>query len=391
MNSNGDLHDIVLYDGLVTSLAVPFWIRPGFAIPLVQSRFDSNVTYVQRVDSRRRIVGFDLFRVQSRTLPLREPLNTSVGGPELFALIDPRGDPYVGSQNALAPIVRKWVKWIESPLIRMSFARFCENEPLATRSAVEALDAKSSELKSKDLAILWFVDAIVLAELLEALGHDDSESDYLNEETYKKAWAEVRLEKGRLSIELPASLLNRETNRKYNSKLAKAFAFARAVLGRDLDLKTRQELRSPPTGFARTDRTEVIVAEIRHYSRQEQRLAVLIRRVLEHPLMGNYLLEAYSDHTSFMQQSLSMLRHALRGQSTAHELEQKVAATLTELISRAYPRQRGRLLLALAQELNAFRLPAMVIRDKTLKSRSKEVEPVKRQILKLLDDLTTLE
>jgi hypothetical protein len=129
--------------------AVPFWTAPGFAIPLFQWNAHSNATYVQRVDVNRNIIGFDLFEGGGRVLPLRETLRVEIGDEELFAIVDPFSIAFAGTRTRLAPIVNSWVRTINFPLVRLSFARFCGNKALAIRSAEDAIREKTRELRAK--------------------------------------------------------------------------------------------------------------------------------------------------------------------------------------------------------------------------------------------------
>lgn len=365
-------------EGLVTSLAVPFWIRPGFAIPLIQSRISSNITYVQRIDSTKRIAGFDLFQSRSSSVAIEPAFKAQVGDPELFAFIDLQGDPHVGTQDTLAPIIRNWVAQIGPPLIRMSFARFCGNERLAIKSASEAVAEKSSELKSLDRAILWFLDTVVAVELLEAMG---SEPDFLSGETFEKPCHTIELTKKELTISMPPAAFGRGV---VLPKFDNLMSFLRSVFERDVLFAKEAQRPRPPLDPIAQSRVQAILARIGASSRQEQRLALLIRSILEDPPWANAFLTQYSDNTRFMQRSLMILREALRRWSNRHELEQQIAQRLREIISGAHPKQRGRLLLALAEELGSFHLAAGIIREKALQSRSQEVEKLKDQILERL-------
>ncbi|WP_456620069.1 hypothetical protein [Bradyrhizobium sp. P5_C12] len=385
-NDNSHHHrDMLLDEGLVTSLAVPFWTQPGFAIPLVRSRADSNVAYVQRVGRNQRIVGFELFEGSSNIVPVSEPKEVRVGEKELFALIDPNGEPHTGPRNKLAPIVRQWVGHIDTPLVRMNFARFCGNDALATRSAAEAVRSKSLELKSKDDAILWFVDAVLIIELLNVLaGARNAKSLQIEDELLGNSLLSVQLDKDRLSIELPAFLLDQKAGAVKGFKLEKLLRFARQATGRGLDLKKKvQAGRTKSSREKETEHLRSISENIRQLSTQEKRLARLIRSLVIEPL-GPKLLEHYSDKTVFMKKALLLLREALAPWPAKKQLDQKIAAVLLNIISTSYPRQKGRLLLQLARELNEFEHISAVIRNIATHSKSQDVIPLRDSIVEVL-------
>jgi len=280
--------------------------------------------------------------------------------------------------------VREWVNGIKHPLIRMSFARFCESEVLATRSAVEALQAKTSELRSGVRATQWFVRAVVLAELFDALKYENNPArTSSHEDIYKNALVSIQVSEKKLSVELPEAFLSKA---KHNRKLDSLVAFVRTVLGRDLDLRAKIEPQLADRPELPSDAADIIIAEIKQHSRQEQRIAQLIKHALENPSSGSHLLGKYSDHTAYMRFALDFLRSRMKSWSNQDALQNEVAAILPTLISNAYPRQAGRLLLALALALKSFRAPARTLRDRTMKSRSQSVKPLQREIVKLLDE-----
>ncbi len=197
--SNNTPFDSVLREGRVTSLAVPFWTKPGFAIPLIQSSADSNTTYVQRVNGDRKIIGFDMFQGGSRIVPLESTHEARVGAREVFALVDPDGDPYAGTRNELAPIVKNWVRSVDPPLLRMSFALFCGDEALAEQSAAEAVKSKTSEFRDQEQAVLWFINAVIVAEVFSALTEAHGpQRERTKDRVFDNALASVRFSKERL-------------------------------------------------------------------------------------------------------------------------------------------------------------------------------------------------
>jgi hypothetical protein len=132
----------VISSGIVGSIGVPFDTPPGFTVPLVKLREGSNTTYVQRLDHYGRIVGFQAFDGQIKSIPLTSTYPLSVGGSEVYSLLDPGGRPHVGTKRELALSIRHWVTQIERPLLRMSFARFVGNNDVATKAAHEAIKEK---------------------------------------------------------------------------------------------------------------------------------------------------------------------------------------------------------------------------------------------------------
>jgi hypothetical protein len=153
--------DSLVTSGIVTNIGVPFDTPPGFTIPLVKLRDGANTTYVQRLDRNGRIVGFDPFNGPIKSIPSPSTYPLSVGDREVYSLLDPGGQPHVGTKRELEVPIRKWLAQIKRPLLRMSFARFVGNNEVAAKAAREAITEKSKELRSEWDAVRWFVAGIV--------------------------------------------------------------------------------------------------------------------------------------------------------------------------------------------------------------------------------------
>ena len=121
--------------GLITAISVPFWTRPGFAIPLIQLGLSSNTVYIQSVDRSRKVNDF--IYVECFSLDRRVPATYTVeiGQAEVYALLDIRGRICIGTQKELSPDVSRWVEEIKAPLVRFSFARFCGSRSIEFESA----------------------------------------------------------------------------------------------------------------------------------------------------------------------------------------------------------------------------------------------------------------
>ena len=98
----------------------------------------------------RKIAGFHLFKDAPGAVPLELPCYAGIGDQEVFAFLDPSAVAYAGTRPKLSRVVKAWVAKIESPLQRMSFARFCGDGRLAERAAAEAVKVKASELRSEN-------------------------------------------------------------------------------------------------------------------------------------------------------------------------------------------------------------------------------------------------
>jgi hypothetical protein len=97
------------------------------------------------------------------------------------------------------------------------------------------------------------------------------------------------------------------------------------------------------------------LGEIGSYARQEERVAVLYRMVLESPEIGISTLSVYEDKGIFANRAAGVLRERIG----RHELfgahpEHIIAQLINKLYSMAFPNQRGLLLLFLAHHLGHY-------------------------------------
>lgn len=387
MNNNGD-DDLLFGQGYVTSLAIPFWTQPGFAIPIVMTKHDSNVTYVQRVNAARQIIGFDMFRPGGRVVPLTPMYLARIGNPEVFAFVDPSGRPHAGTRDELTRVVRKWVTSIEQPFTRLNFARFCRDNALAKKSAIEAVKRKANEFNNREQAILWFVDSIVLGDLVAALAQmRTSKTDRTIESVYASDVLSVRVTKNHLTIEMPEEILDRKAYppKHQSARLSKILEFARIATGLNVDLKATPKKRF---GLESDEAVDTRVAELQknlqEITRQEKRLSVLLEAILSNPPVGTTVLNQHTDQALFMRRATATIQRAIKTAGPNEDIENTIAGVLADIIRQAYPRQKGRILLELAARLSSYPKLASIIRGITNRSRAHEVEMRRSTILEYL-------
>ena len=394
MAVSDDLHVLPGKFAYARSVSAPFWSMPGFAIPLFQLNDRSNAVYVQRVDEARKITGFDLFKDAPGAVPLKSPCYAGIGDQEVFALLDPSAVAYAGTRPKLSSVVKAWVSKIEAPLQRMSFARFCGDGRLAERAAAEAVKVKASEFRSENQAIRWFIDAVVLTELLTTLAASKRVAHVkISNDLLERVRVGVHLSKSlRIQIEVPRSLLQRDIKQtnNYGGKLARLLRLLHSATGREVDIKGVEEERGSWSAretvaltreAAETERVDRLLAEIRRCPRQEERVALLIRALISDRAAAWTVLENYSDRAGFAQNAIDHLREALRPEMKKNEFDRTIENELSRIISEAYPLNRGRVLLSFAHILGKHPKFANIIRDRTLRSNSRDVAMSRDAIL----------
>jgi hypothetical protein len=203
-----------------------------------------------------------------------------IGDNELFALIDLAGRAHVGTQAELSSIVKLWVHQIDLPLTKMNFARFCGETSLAEKAASEAVKAKVAEFGDRKTAIIWFINSVIVADLLNALTSRAKDSSHA-EAFLEHIQVVVRFDRQRISVELPKSILERQESTRYRKDLAKLLEFARKATQCEIDLIDDKQSR-PAVDSQRpaAQRVTSLIEEIRRIPRQEERIAVIMRTLL---------------------------------------------------------------------------------------------------------------
>lgn len=365
--SDNSSFEFFVRTGQVQALAVPFWTKPGFAIPLVRSQANSNVAYVQKVDRGQTIIGFDTFNDKVKTIELDVARKVSVGDEELFAFIDLVGRAHVGTQTSLRPIVREWVSRIDCPFIRMNFALFCDAEKVAEEAARKAVEQKARELNDHKRACLWFVNSVVLLEVVSAFSEENRSKNKVDAALHGDG-VSVKISGKKLIVELPPDFVSKKSlSHSHYSKMQRMMRLARFATGHDLDLTFRHMVRRDDHGYVRGSENSRI-SQLLALSRQESRISFILRLLLTEPLAGQSIIQEYKDRAAFANRAIKIVRDSI----TSFEVvtEQEIASILPKIISSAYPLQKGRLLLELANYLAEFKSIALVIDDVTGRSNS---------------------
>lgn len=380
--------DFIFFSGVVSDACVPFWSAPGFAIPLVRSSIGANTPYIQRVDRDRKVIGYDILHGRIRSVAINSICTTKIGDPEVFALIAPDATAHAGPRSELSPIVRRWVEKIESPLLRMSFARFCGDQNIAYRSAAEAVNAKTVEFGSKEQAARWFMDSVVILDLLKVIedtpvaalnfrGEEDVVGETPRIEFTKDAKISIKVQKGKLNN------INSDSGRK--EEVLSIANFVKAATGYNVDIKEAIEARTAhfTIGGPPTRNAEGLIEGIKRRSRQEERLAMVLKSFIEDGPTGQLVLETYSDRATFARNAISYVQN-LNISGSTKEIELQIARAIPTIVKMAYPMQKGQILLDLASILGGHTYIGQVIRSLTTRSRASNVLILKEWIISKL-------
>ena len=381
-----DNHDrpFRLRNGNVEAIAIPFWSEPGFAIPLIYQDQSSNAAYVQRVDFNRKIVGYDVFLTGTRKKELEASCRTRIGGPEVFALIDPAGHPYAGTKSALTPIIKRWVKEIRTPLLQLSFARFCGERKLAESAAARAVEAKEVEFRNRARAARWFVSSVVVSELISILAKDaGGEALQAVYEDRVGALATVISGDSSIEVQLPPDFGRRKRpyGGFYRDQLRDLLELTRAATGYAVDIVYGSKGEANVFEQDVKD-TERLRREVAAPQRQEQRVSRMLIALIEEPKIAMEVLANLHDRAMHADKVFADLRQTLAQSSLqGGSMPSFVAAHMPSVVSSSFPMNKGYLLLELAKALARYEGISEVIRQIVDKSRSIYVERYRAEII----------
>lgn len=236
------------FNGSVRCVAAPSWVRPCFAIPLVNLGPKSNALYVQEIDGRDRIVGLSPFDVPDEAMvTLAEPvIGLHRGEPSIHAVIGPEGECLAGQRADLAPIVAKWLSQIDWPVTRLAFADFVGDERQVMAAADAALKDKSNR-HGQHRASVWFANSVVFRRLQRSALETASSPEHRAE--LEAALDQIRMDVTETDMvaQLPPLLMDLfdGANVRAAPALSMATKLAMLVSPRGLSFKPSQVPRKP--------------------------------------------------------------------------------------------------------------------------------------------------
>ena len=364
----------------VEYVAAPFWSAPGFAIPIFTSGRGSNTIYTQRADFYGKIIDFDEFVDNRSLVKIKDVLDASIGDQEIFAIIDPLRVAHAGTREILADHINQWISDIETPFSRLNFAVFCGNERIAKKAAAEAVDAKASEFGKREHAISWFINGFVVAELVRAILRSRDFRKDAND-AVRDVWSAIKVtvdKKITIEYKMQAEGDGEREIAKSND-LKNILSLARTASRLDVQFVIMGKSDVDNLGERKSDKSASEYIEL--IPRQEERIAKLIELVLLRGNSDKEILRNYAPKAKYERKAVDLLQEALRNSNTPLELLREVVRLTSELISSAYPPQRGRVLWEFARILGAQAEIAKIIREIVKGSKSLDILSVRDEIL----------
>lgn len=374
--------DAFLQSGEVRLVSAPFWTRPGFAIPLVQSGQSGNATYIQRVGSSGRIKFFDRFDGDANIFVAQSVELAEIGGQEIFGLVDPDGAAHVGTQDALGRLVRTWVSDIPDLITKISFCMFCGHQKLAENSAKALMKRKTDEFDDKIQAVRWFVTGIMLPELLSLARREPEEKNATWSADLSEAYMALSVDDNiGIRLDLPPEIFKMALGSgRAKAKFNKITRMTSVATGYAIYLSdiSSEGSRFPPR--VNID-YQGAISRIHGLKRQEDRIASLIKIATEQGPDALDFLKIYRDRATFAQGIVDHIIIVLDNCDSGDELSALLSRDMARIVRSAYPFRRGKFLLALSEALSHNQNLNESIRRVVMKSGARDVEALRDSIM----------
>ena len=302
--------------------------------------------------------------------------HVKIGEAEVFGVIDPFNNAYVGNRKELSSRVRSWLGRIKSPLTKLNFAHFCGDREIRRSAAIDLYQEKRSEYRSENLAASWFI----LKHLILSQSQEN-----IPEAKYVSVNFSAKINRSSITLEIPLSVVSKDVSVHWQRQIEELSDLTKAATGRliKLEFTIGPEAIQPQASVAAQAREMIFKAA--RFRRQEKRLAVLLSYVIEYPEIGTLALSMYSDKALYIQRCISNLLKVLGSAEKKKDVEFKIAQMIPSFISSAWPHQKGRALFEFAHQLSSHPNIATSIRNYTNRSRSIHINPFKEQILEALE------
>lgn len=132
--------------------------------------------------------------------------------------------------------------------------------------------------------------------------------------------------------------------------------------------------------------TEELLSAIGARRNQEVRIALLLRAILTNPDWGLEALRGYRDKSKFGEIALNLMRSRFGNPHSKSDIEVVAAAAIHDIILASFPMHRGRVLLALAQNLSRYSTIADALSSYMKKTASRIVDEHRSEIMANIRD-----
>ena len=389
-NPNGEFHEIFLRKGFVGGIVLPPFTQPAFTLPLVHSYSRANTVYIQNVGWTGRVTGFDPFETSGLQVEPVPSYPIEVDGEEVYALLDPSGEPRVGTKRELSPDMRRWAGSVDAPISQMKFARFCGKHDLASTAAHHAVLLKAKELDDDIQARKWFIISAIAGDLLEMLGpHSATRRSKVLDLQHATDIGVDQISQTRMRVTFTrkSETTHQAGKNLYRKRLTNVLKIAKAATGMDIDIAERdpRDLYEGDAGHSPNRHRMVPLAGIADLPRWEARIAAFLIHSIYSPSETARELDHYEDASSHGQKALERLRRSnVLNALSVDQAAEEISTLVPNLVSESYPLRRGRLLLELAITLGEFEVVSNSIMSTLKMYHSSSVDEVRSPIITLL-------
>ncbi len=364
---------------------IPFQVGTGFALPIFVADTIGGKFLIQEVDeASNSVVSFKELDADISSAILVESDGWSRIGEDLvFAFISDDQCPHVGSLLDIRPILldfrNKHPKRLGIILqINELIGSTCEKRN--SRAQMAAAISLSTGHHAAKQFYHGSVLQVVLWQILVAAAPN------------AQAAARILKERNRLLASVDGFSTIRikfgEVSRSDFSDLTDAQVSSRITEQFDPEFQTTElsQASTPQSDISSSleNRVSAALSHIRNSRKQEERISIILRELLNDRQAGTLILERYqSDRAGFATSVLRKLRNTL-DRNDFQNFEAQIANLLVRLFIDMYPMRQGDLLLQLSRYLSGYRLIRSVILARLSRSNSVFLEPYRADINKFL-------
>jgi hypothetical protein len=339
----------------------------GFALPIFSHRTDAKKMAIQEVDEiTGRVIGFTAIEQTDGSLIQSDGPSLVVGDEPIYAFMESVDSVHAGTLRFLRATLEKVVAESESRpdlilQIRELIGSAEEKKVARAKMQNSILQAHGTE------AARSFYEGSVLRSAmwscLLSTAHNEKMARRIL--SVRSSLSASIASTGGITFDLSA-LTPQDQNAIDQTKL-----LAKILLEFDPEPSARpttilSDNYSPDVRRS----TEVLLEQISHAKRQEERVAMLLSAILDNPIIGkSALLQYRSDRAKFADWAVKEISRLLLNTDWSSD-ERIIAALIPTFFTRHYPLSRADLLLALAKHLGKWPLVSEAIKGKLAKTRS---------------------
>lgn len=354
---------------------------PSFAIPLFASARFPDRRLVQAIDEiSGRVSGFRALEGADKERGVAvNQLRVSVGDEPLQAFVSESDEAHIGTISELKPFLMACTeRYSDNAAIVLQITELVGTDEAKRLARIKMRDCIYS-LAGERAAEAFYEGGTLRAALWEVLVSSISDTDAVRRilRVRSRLAAHVAPD-GKIELNLEA-LDPRDAAAIDEAKI-------RGMLSNQFDARLAHGAHGYAAERGSNALHEPMVSEllrkIRHESRQEDRVALLLKAVLEQRRAAMVLLQLYRDRSRQASGVLDELRHKLAIAERAKDKsdEEVIAELVPRIFTNSHPALRGSSLFALARHLSRWPKINRAISFTTARSNSTYVDPYRVDI-----------